>query len=418
MIGRQQLAVASPISAAALVGAFPASLANRESVVERARALVSERFGASGAILTDSGTSALVLALRLAARSTGVVGFPAFACVDLVAAAQLAGVRVRLYDLDPATLGPDLDSLERMLERGVDAVIIAHLYGFPADVPAVRERAARYGVAVIEDAAQGAGATLHGKRLGGFGDLSVLSFGRGKGLCAGQGGALLAAEPSWSGAVDAIDLPAPGLGWIGLAKTAAQWTLGRPSLYAIPSRIPWLHLGEMVYHPAHEPVCMPRGACALLPSAFALEAADLQGRRARAAALTRAATTVATAGVVAAIPGSVPSFLRYPVRDLTGRRGIAASIGVLRSYPVTMAQQPQLVPILIDGEVPVPGAEELRRSLFTLPTHRFVTDPDLAALASWLVEGRNLASGYAVPEARPGNVPTSSLDVTTPRLPR
>ena len=385
MIGRRQLAVASPISGVALARAFARSMTPGGALAGEARALVEEHFGASIAVLTDSGTSALVLALRLALPSGGIVGFPAFACVDLVAAAQLAGVRVRLYDLDPATLSPDLDSLDRMLARGVDAVVVAHLYGFPADIPAVLERAARRGVPVIEDAAQGAGGTLHGKRLGTFGDLTVLSFGRGKGLCAGGGGALLARDAAWTNVLNSIDLPAPSRGWGGLAKTAVQWMLGRPSMYAIPSLVPWLHLGEMVYHRAHEPASISKGSSVLLASALALEPKDLAGRRERAAVLRSVATSEPTLAPILELSGAVPGFLRYPVRDVAGRRAARPSLGVLRSYPSTMAEQGQLVPILVDNGLPVPGAVELRRSLFTLPTHRFVDSADMAALAAWLV---------------------------------
>src|SRR5262249_44483228 len=122
----------------------------------------------------------LVLAMRIAAGTSGVVGLPSYACVDLAAAALGAGVRVRLYEVDPATLSPDLDSVRRMISRGVSAIVIAHLFGYPSDVPAVRELADREGVPVIEDAAQGAGGSLHQTRLGALGELAVLSFGRGK----------------------------------------------------------------------------------------------------------------------------------------------------------------------------------------------------------------------------------------------
>ena len=70
--------------------------------------------------------------------------------------------------------------------------MVVHLYGVPADPEPVRAALAGAGAVLIEDAAQGAGASLRGRPLGGFGDLSVLSFGRGKGNTAGRGGALLA----------------------------------------------------------------------------------------------------------------------------------------------------------------------------------------------------------------------------------
>lgn len=406
MIGRRQLAVASPISVRALARAFVASSRRDENRIARARALVRERFEASSVVLTDSGTSALVLALRLAVPRGGVVAFPAFACVDLVSAAQVAGVRVRLYDIDPATLSPDLDSLDRTLARGVDAIVVAHLYGYAADVPGVQSRAAARGVPVIEDAAQGAGGMLGAHRLGTFGDLRVLSFGRGKGLCAGGGGALLASPGQWASRVDAVALGDAPSGAGGLLKTAAQWVLGRPGLYAIPSMLPWLRLGEMVYHPGHEPESISRGSCELLASALSIEERDLNARRARADALQRAAAGCPAISPVTELAGARSGFLRFPVRDLSRSRRPDASMGVLRSYPGTLAEQPQLLPILVAGEPPMPGATELGRSLFTLPTHRFVSSGDVEALSDWLATTRAAPSGEA---PRVSNPPMSRV---------
>lgn len=383
MIGRRQLAVSSPISVSALGRAFVESMRSG-SAESRARRLVADVFHARETVLTDSGTSALVLALRLAVPKGGTVGYPGYACVDLAAAARFAGVRVRLYDIDPSSLSPDMDSVKRMLERGVDAIVVAHLFGYAADVPSVRELAEKSGVVVIEDAAQGAGGILNGTRLGSLGELGVVSFGRGKGLCASGGGALLGLGERWAKRVADIELPTDGRGWSGLTKTGIQWALGRPSIYALPAMLPWLHLGEMVYHEASEPRGMSVAAAALVPSAFALEGPELDARRINARALDRAATRGAQLGSITAIADSVPGYLRYAVRDLGGGRTIQPQLGVVRPYPRTLLEQPELRDSLTEGEPATPGAAALRGSLFTLPTHRFVGAGDLAALARWM----------------------------------
>src|SRR5262245_45814900 len=261
MIVRRQLPVASAISARALARAFVHSLIARHADGE-AESLLIRQFAAERVVLTDSGTSALVLALRTVLPRESTVALPAYACPDLIAAARCAGARVRLYDVDISTLSPDLDSVRAVIDRGVDAIVVAHLFGYPADVASVQELATNAGVVVLEDAAQAAGGTLHGRRLGGLGDVSILSFGRGKGLCAGGGGALLvrrAERSAYNATQDASEiddaqaaLPAVR-GWSGLAATAMQWALGRPSLYALPAMLPFLHLGEMIYRDAGEP---------------------------------------------------------------------------------------------------------------------------------------------------------------------
>ena len=56
------------------------------------------------------------------------------------------------------------------------AVIPVHLYGNPADMPAILEVASRHGLRVIEDCAQSIGATIGGRRTGTFGDVAAFSF--------------------------------------------------------------------------------------------------------------------------------------------------------------------------------------------------------------------------------------------------
>jgi dTDP-4-amino-4,6-dideoxygalactose transaminase len=348
-------------------------------------------------VLTDSGTSALVLALRLMVGKGGTIAFPGYCCINLTAAALRAGVRVRLYDLDPATLSPDLESVERAIGRGVDAVLVAHLYGFPADVVGVAERARRAGVDVIEDAAEGSGGARFGRPLGGYGPLSVLSFGRGKGVTGGGGGALLALDASWAARLEeaAAGLGRGGVGWRELAAASAHWLLGRPALYWIPASIPALKLGEMVYHPAHEPRGMPAAAAALVWSAIEGADAEVAVRRRNARALEASVASAVQLAGVRAVAGGRSGYLRLPVVDFMGRASHAA-LGILRGYPRPLSEQAELRPCLHDGETGPPGSALLARSLLTLPTHSLVSPRDVAGVRSW-IEGNGL--GYGKMEA-------------------
>lgn len=384
MIRRRQLPVSSPVAAGSLAAAMWPALVRRTASLLATATLVRETFGTPQVALTDSGTSALVLALRIAAGDKGVVAMPAYACVDLAAAARFARVHVRLYDVDPHTLGPDLDSVRAALEQGASAVVVAHLYGFPADVPAVRALAARHGATVIEDAAQAAGGTLHGRPLGTLGALSVLSFGRGKGTTGGHGGALLVHDPihdvAFSGELAALGRPRRG--WNDVFAAAAQWALGRPSMYGIPSAIPGLKLGEMVYHPAHTPRSLSTGAAALVARAFRAAPAEVAVRQRNASVLAIAADEGGDIDAVRTIPGAVSGMLRFPITD-TGSRIERPDLGILRGYPRTLRDEPKLKRFLEPGPE-IRGAEQLRRTLFTLPTHSRVTRRDMEAMIDWL----------------------------------
>jgi hypothetical protein len=360
--------------------------------------MLRSRYGSVDALLTDSGTSALILALRRVLPPGGTVAYPAYACIDLTTAALGANVHVRLYDIDPATLSPDLDSLRATIRRGVDAIVVAHLYGYPADMIGVRKLAAEQGIPVIEDAAQGAAGTLCGEPLGSLGDVAILSFGRGKGTTGGSGGAILVRTPAladWTSSVRS-DLRAGSRAGVELLSLAAQRMLSHPYLYALPASIPGLKLGEMVYHPPREPRAMSAASVAILRWTLGLEAREVSHRRARAKDLLSRMGKIEGVKAVRSIPGGESGFLRAALIDTAGTREPRIDLGALRGYPMTLDQHPQLQPLLLAGERAEKGSQFLRDHLFTAPTHSHVGQSDLGRLTEWLdrreVESRVLAA--------------------------
>lgn len=379
--------VHSPIPAGALGAGLRALVSEPGGLRERTAARIARRFGARRVLLTDSGTSALVLALTGAARALeggDAVALPAYGCYDLVTAVRGAGVRAVLYDLEPDTLSPDPASLERALGRGAGTVLVAHLYGVPVDLDVVSEVARDAGALVLEDAAQGVGASYRGRPLGAHGAVSVLSFGRGKGLTGGGGGALIARDGVGASVLEAADRPgtAPGRGGSRLAAAAAQWALGRPSLYGLPASLPFLELGETVYRPPRAPRSAPPVCLAVLERTWDASLAEADVRRRRARRLARRAREADDLVVPSPPPAARPGWLRLPVvaRDraararLSGRR--ARRLGVVPGYPrplhrleafretrsPTERSDPDVVP-------PLPGSEALSERLFTLPVH-------------------------------------------------
>ncbi len=379
---RRQLTVASPLTAANITAATLDTIARRDWS-ESVRKRLATEFSANEVALTDSGTSALILALRMFAKPGVPVAMPAYACVDLISAARRADVRVRLFDIDPLTLSPDMDSLRRVIGEGVGVVVIAHLYGFPADMPAVMQAAREAGVPVIEDAAQHACATINGRPAGSFGDVTVLSFGRGKGTTSGRGGALLARS---HGAVSVTALTrelARASSAKDLAIAKASWMLGRPSLYGIPASIPALHLGETVYHDAGEPKRMSRGAVALLYRTLPAMHKVADRRRANAFLLRDASAQSRHVSEVRAVDGGESGYLRFPVL-LRNEVKDEPTLGIARGYPRPLSLEPEIQPCIVGSKEPLHGAYEVAERLVTLPTHHMVTLPDIASVSRWL----------------------------------
>lgn len=380
--------VSSPIGLTSLVAATGASLGllrpNRAELATR----IADTFEASDVVLTDSGTSALVLALRATVPPDAVVAMPAYACIDIIAAAVGARVRVSLYDLDPGTLSPEVDSVRSALRRGAKALVVAPLFGYPVDLPSLAAVAREHGVPLIEDAAQAAGAALKGNRIGAFGDLSILSFGRGKGMTGGSGGALLIRSSRWADAGPMRRaLRRPSRGFRDAAALSAQWILGRPAWYALPASIPALRLGEMIYKPPREPGEISAAAARTVPVSLSRNSQETRARQARARALSSAAARGRQFTPIQPIPDAAPGYLRLAVVDSTGRGVPEPRLGVLRGYPITLDEHVETRRILEESPATLAGARHLRDRLFTLPTHSHVTDRDVARLGKWLGDG-------------------------------
>ena len=378
--------VYSPVRPLSLARAALRAVLHRDEVQDDASSAIARHFGRGVVALTDSGTSALVMALRIAAAGAPVA-MPGYACIDLIAAARFAGMPVMLYDLDPRTLSPDLDSLGDALGLGARSVVVVHLFGYPVELSAVRAVTNAHGAVLIEDAAQGIGGSYAGTPLGAHGDLSVLSFGRGKGANAAGGGALLA-SPDWTDRARKFAL-APGRAgpdWPSLVAGTAQWALGRPSLYAMPLAMPSLRLGEMIFKAAHEPRALSSTSASLVGEALASGAAASTGRRAVAQRLG-ARVSAAGAGVAHASASGQAGALRLPVLLPAGTPN-APRLGALRPYPIALADHEASVGTVISTSTSPPGCRELARQLFTLPTHEQVEAQDEARLAQWVLERR------------------------------
>jgi perosamine synthetase len=378
--------VYSPVALRTLAAGVSSMFGNRESAREALVARLRHRYDFDDVVLTESGTAALVIALRALVPRGGSIAYPAYGCIDLTAAAVRAGVHVRLYDLDPTTLSPDLDSVSAVIKRGVHAIVVAHLYGYPADIHGVQQLAAPAGVVVVEDAAQAAGGTLFGKPLGGIADLSILSFGRGKGMTAGSGGALLFRSRALVGlnASPIVGLSAPRRGGREVIALAAQWVLARPHLYGIPSSIPSLRLGEMVYRPAPEPGAMSEVAATILLAALEMDEPEVARRRARAKRVLSMLGDERRLAPVRSIRGGEPGYLRLAVLDRAGDVLPEQSLGAVRGYPMTLDQHQQLRMLLLPNERGGAGSRFLRDRLFTAPTHSRVREIDTVRIAGWI----------------------------------
>ena len=153
---------------------------------------LEQRTGASKAFLTHSCTAALEMSALLADLSPGdEVIMPSYTFVSTANAFVLRGAVPVFVDIRPDTLNIDERLIEQAITERTKAICVVHYAGVACEMDVIMEVAERYGLLVIEDAAQAILSTYRGQPLGTIGQLGALSFHETKNIISGEGGALL-----------------------------------------------------------------------------------------------------------------------------------------------------------------------------------------------------------------------------------
>lgn len=158
--------------------------------VERFEREFAAYVGSRYAVAVASGTAAIHLALCVLDVEPGDdVLCPTLTFVATANPILYLGARPWLIDSERETWNMDPDLVLRILKaRRPKAVIVVHLLGHPANMEPIMEACDRYGVPVIEDAAESLGAKAYGRHVGTFGKLGCFSFNGNKIITTGGGG--------------------------------------------------------------------------------------------------------------------------------------------------------------------------------------------------------------------------------------
>jgi dTDP-4-amino-4,6-dideoxygalactose transaminase len=345
---------------------------------------LADAYDAPAVALLDSGTHALQIALGVASRVAGparAIAIPAYACFDVATAAVASGFPVMVYDVDPHTLQPDLDSLAAALGAGAGVAVVAPLYGAGVPWDEIGAMAAAAGAMIVEDAAQSHGSSWRGTPAGCHSPIGVLSFGRGKGWTGGAGGAVLMRGPAADAFGSEFELPRERASSAAiLCRAVATRALGHPSRFALAAAIPWLHLGETRYRNPDAPRRMAPAAAALLHASRGAAEVEAVARRQAAADYVRCLVAIPAVVPVLPVADAQPGYLRFAIRLRSGIDGIgdvsrARALGIAPGYPALLPELAALRSRLAPSPRPkrYPGAEVLARELVTLPTHSYVS---------------------------------------------
>lgn len=154
--------------------------------------LIKQYTGASCAMLTNSCTAALEMAVILARLGPDdEVIMPSFTFPSTANACLIRGARPVFVDIRRDTLNIDETRIEAAITERTRAIMVVHYAGVACEMDAIMAIAKRHGLIVIEDAAHAFLARYRGRALGTIGHMATFSFHATKNISCGEGGALL-----------------------------------------------------------------------------------------------------------------------------------------------------------------------------------------------------------------------------------
>ncbi|NTV70741.1 MAG: DegT/DnrJ/EryC1/StrS aminotransferase family protein [Azonexaceae bacterium] len=152
---------------------------------------LSQLLGGSQVFAVNSGRTALRIGLEVMGKlrpQCKEVIVPSYICPAVVNAVKSAGLKPV-----PAEIGTDLNlqlnSARQLIGSNTLGIIVAHMYGCPADIVEFEKLTREAGIFLVDDAAQAVGEFANGQMLGTFGDFGILSFAQSKCMVTGESGA-------------------------------------------------------------------------------------------------------------------------------------------------------------------------------------------------------------------------------------
>ncbi|ROZ79126.1 dTDP-4-amino-4,6-dideoxygalactose transaminase [Ramlibacter sp. WS9] len=158
---------------------------------------IEQHTGCSKALLTHSCTAALeMIALLMDIRPGDEIIMPSYTFVSTANAFVLRGGVPVFVDIRTDTLNLDEALIEAAITPRTRAIAVVHYAGVACEMDTIMAIARKYGLAVVEDAAQGVMSTYKGRALGSIGQFGAYSFHETKNVISGEGGALLVNDPA------------------------------------------------------------------------------------------------------------------------------------------------------------------------------------------------------------------------------
>ena len=269
----------------------------------------------------------------------------------------MVGATPIFVDVDEYTFNIDDNDLCNKIhdnqnkKLALKAVIAVDLFGRPADYDRLQKVCEMYGLLLVEDGAQGFGGSINGRKACSFGDISTTSFFPAKPLgCYGDGGALFTDNDEWAALLRSLRVHGKGTDKYDNVRLGLNSRLD--TLQAAVLQVKMKHFDEE------------------------LKAVNHVAKR-----YTELLSGKVTTPVVP--QGYTSSWAQYTIqadnRDEIQARLKAAGIPSMVYYPRTMSQQTAFAYL---NQKPCPVAEQLTKTVLSLPMHPYLTDEEIEKVAS------------------------------------
>lgn len=318
---------------------------------------------------------------------------PSYTCYSVPAAAEIAGLTVRICDINPNTLSYNLDELSSIDFSKVLAIVSANLYGNPDDLGCLEDLAKSHGVYLIDDAAQSMHATQKDRYAGTFGDVGLYSLDKGKNITSIQGGIIVTNDDNLALLIEdeIANLPVTSLSqkFSEAVKLLIYSIFLHPRLYWIPANISALGLGKTVYTTDYLFTRYSEHLASISLRLFSRISQITDKRKHNAASLHHILQDIQGIRFIEHTKDSSSSCLRFPiiVEDREKRQQLVkalneSGIGATTSYPCSIADLDEVKSFSIRPGDNSPGGKYIAHHVLTLPTTPNMNGRDLSVIKS------------------------------------
>ncbi|MFL0796115.1 MAG: DegT/DnrJ/EryC1/StrS family aminotransferase [Cellvibrionaceae bacterium] len=332
-------------------------------------------------VFTDSGTSALALALLVIKNkfphiSKPEVIIPGYGCPDLISAAQYAQVKPVIIDTDTNSPFYNIEALEKTLSNNTIAILTVNFLGIPENRPAIQKILLKNEnpAIIIDDNAQWFPENSDSPLSS---TLSIISFGRGKPVSILGGGALLCKnQEDATFAQTILSQPPRSNAFKETLKIHLYNQLIKPFYYQFLTRNPLLNLGKTTYRPLQKIESLTRQKHQLIQKN--LHAHLQRSRSLEETYLTILQSDTEYEALINTSPLGFGRLLRFPIlcrnkaaRDELILKGHSLGLGFSAMYQTGMSGIETLPPNISPKSLP--NSNDFADRLLTLPLHDFVT---------------------------------------------